>query len=70
MQGFLINVYGRYMQTDKFSVFGFFYFDLLISVIFVVFDSGLVIKIRKKLETKFLINRVARTSRPCLGTFC
>ena len=55
MQGFLINVYGRYMQTDKFSVFAYFYFDLLISVIFVVFDSGLVIKIRKKLEAKFLI---------------
>ena len=58
------------MQTDKFLVFGFFHFDLLISVIFVVFDSGLVIKIRKKLETKFLIKGVARTSRPCPGIFC
>lgn len=34
------------MQTDEFSVFGFLHFDSLISVIFVVFDSGLVIKIR------------------------
>ena len=59
MLGFLINVYGIYMQTEEFSVFGFFHFDLLISVIFVAFDSGLVIKIRKKLATKYLIKRVA-----------